>query len=115
MVFFSPILEYYSAVWCSAADAHLKPLASAVVGACFLNMGVFECDISLRRSVAVLRMMYMIRCYPMHPLNGALPGPYEQVRITRGALVAHPYTDSIHCCRTSEYRRILILFPSQCP
>ena len=25
----------------------------------------------------------------MHPLNGALPGPYVPVRVTRGALVTH--------------------------
>ena len=28
----------------------------------------------------------------MQPLNGALPGPYVPVRVTRAALVAHRYT-----------------------
>ena len=28
----------------------------------------------------------------MHPLNGALAGPYMPVRVTRGALVRHRYT-----------------------
>ena len=28
----------------------------------------------------------------MHPLNGALPGPYVPVRVTRGALAAEPHS-----------------------
>ena len=40
-----PVLEYCSAVWCSAADSHLKLLDRAVSGARFLTGGVFECDI----------------------------------------------------------------------
>ena len=46
-----------------------------------------------------------IRCYPMHPLNGVLPGPYVPVWVTRGALVAHRYTYAPPCCRTSQYSR----------
>ena len=87
-----PVLEYCSAVWCSAADTHVKLLDRAVSGARFLTGGVFECDISHRRSVAVLCMLYKIRCNPVHPLNGSLPGPYVPARVTRGALVAHRYT-----------------------
>ena len=90
--FVLPVLEHCSAVWCSAADTHLKLLDRAVSGARFLIMGVFECDISHRRSVAVLCMLYKIRCNPVHPLNGALPRPYVPARVTRGALVAHRYT-----------------------
>ena len=90
--FVLPVLEYCSAVWCSAADIHLKLQDRAVSGARFLTGGVFECDIAHRRSVAVLCMLYKIRCNPMHPLNGALPGPYVPVWVTRGALVAHRYT-----------------------
>ena len=37
------------------------------------------CDIAHRRSVAVLCMLYKIRCNPVHPLNGALHGPYVRV------------------------------------
>ena len=89
--FVLPVLEYCSAVWCSATDTHLKLLDRAVSGARFLTGGVFECDISHRRSVTVLCMLYKIRCNPVHPLNSALPGPYVPVRVTRGALVAHRY------------------------
>ena len=91
-VFFLPVLEYCSAVWCSAADTHLKLLDRAVSCSLFLTGGVFECDIAHRRSVAVLCLLYKIRCNPVHPLNDALPGPYVPVRVTRGVLVVHRYT-----------------------
>ena len=87
--FVLPDLEYCSAVWYSAADTHLKPLDRAVSGARFLTGGVFECDITQCRSVAVLYLLYKIRCNQIHPLNRVLPGPYVPVRVTRGALVAH--------------------------
>ena len=106
--FVLPVLEYCSAVWCSAADTHLKLLDSAVSGARFLTGGVFECDIAHRRSVAVLCMLYKIRCSPVHPLNGALHGPCVSVRITRGALVAHRYTYAPPRCGTSKYSKTFI-------
>ena len=55
--FVLPGLEYCSAVWCSAADTHLKLLYRVVTGACFLTGGVFECDLAHRRSVAVFCML----------------------------------------------------------
>ena len=67
------VYYYYSAVWCSAADTHLKILDRAVSGGRFLTGGVFECDIAHRRTVAILFMLYKIRFNQMHPLNGALP------------------------------------------
>ena len=90
--FVLPVLEYCSAIWCLAVNTHLKLLDRVVSGAQFLARGVFECDIAHRQSVAVLFMLYKIRCNPMHPLNGALPGPYVPVQVTRCALVAHRYT-----------------------
>ena len=101
--FVLPVLEYCSAVWCSAANTHLKLVDRAVSGARFLTGGVFECDISHRRSVGVL-------CNPVHPLNGALPGPYMPARVTRGALVAHRYTYAPPRCRTLQYSRTFIPF-----
>ena len=98
------VMEYYSAVWCSTADTRLKLLDRAVSGARFRTGGVFECDISHRRSVAVLCMLYKIRCNLVHPLNGALPRPYVSVQVTRGALVAHRYTYAPPRCQTSQYR-----------
>ena len=108
--FVLPVFQYCSAVWCSVADTHLKLLDRAVSGARFLTGGVFECDISHRRSVAVLCMLYKIRYNPVHPLNCALPGPYVPARVTRGALVAHWYTYAQPRCRTLQYSRTFIPF-----
>ena len=108
--FVLPVLEYCSAVWCSAADTHLKLLDQAVSGARFLTGGVFECDISHRRSVAVQCMLFKIRCNPVHPLNGALPEPYVPVRVTRSTLVAHWFTSAPPRCRTLQCSRTFIRF-----
>ena len=106
--FVLPVLEYYSAVWCSAADTHRKQLNREVNGTLFLTGGVIACDIVHRQSVAVLCILYKIRCNPVHPLNGALPGPYVPVLVTRGALVAHRYTYATPCCRTSQNRSTFV-------
>ena len=111
--FVLPVLEYCSAVWCSAADTDLKLLDRAVSGARFLTGGVVECNISHRRSVAVFWMLYKIRCNPVHLLNGTLPGPYVPVRVTRGALVSHRYT--MHRLAAEPCSTAGLLFPSRCP
>ena len=103
--FVLPVLEYCSAVWCSAADTHLRLLDRVVSGACFIAGGVLNCDLSHRRSVAVL---CMLRCNPNYPLCGALPVPYVPVRVTRRALIAHRYTFVPPRCRTSQYRMTFI-------
>ena len=69
---------------------------------------MFECDLAHRHSVAVLCMLYKIRCKPMHPLCGALPVPYVPVRGTRGAVIAHGFTHAPPRCRISQYRRTFI-------
>ena len=63
-----------------------------------------------RRSVAVMCMLYKIRCNPMHHLYGAIPLPYVPV-VARGALAAHWYTYAPRF-RTSQYRKYF--FSSQC-
>ena len=87
----------------------VKLLDCVVSGTCFLAGGVLNCDLSHRRSLAVLCMLYKIRCDPKHPLCGALPVPYVPVRVTRGALIAHRYTFAPPRCRTSQYRWTFIL------
>ena len=111
--FVQPVLKYCSAVWCSTADTHLKPLDRAVSGARFLSGGVFEYDIAHRRSVAVLCMLYKIRCNPVHPLNGALPGPYVPVRL-HAVLSSHIGT-LMHCLAAEPRSTTGLLFPSRCP
>ena len=102
-------------MWCSAADTHLKLLDRAVSGARVLTGCVFESDIAHRRSVAVLYMLYKIRCNPMHPLNDALHGPYVPVRVTRGALVAHRCTLLLRHLGAEPRNTTWLLFSSQCP
>ena len=60
-------------------------------GASFLTVGVFKCDLAHRRSVAVLCMLYKIRCNPLHILHCAFPAPYVPVRVTPhiGTLIMH--------------------------
>ena len=82
--------------------------AQSVVPA-FQLVVCLTCNLSHRRSVAMLCMLYKIRCNPKHPLCGALPVPYVPVWVTRGALIAHRYTFASPRCRTSQYRRTFIL------
>ena len=84
------VLEYCSAVWCSAADAHLKLLDRVVRSAGFL---------------AELCMLFKIKSNPMHPLSSALPLPYVPARVTRGALVAHRHSFAPLRYRTTQYSR----------
>ena len=100
--------KYCSAVWCSAADTHLKLLDSAVSGARFLIGFVFECDIAHRRSVAVLCVLSMIRCNPMHPLNDAQCGLHSVPWSHIGIILMRRLTAEPHCTAG-------LLFPSKCP
>ena len=68
-----PVLEYCSVVWCSAADSHLELPDRVVRSAGFLAVGVLECNLAHRRSVAELCMLFKIKSNPMHPLSGTLP------------------------------------------
>ena len=52
---------------CSASDTHIKLLDRAVSGAGFLTGGVFVCNVAHRQSLAVLCVLYEIRCNPMKP------------------------------------------------
>ena len=88
-----------------------KLLDRVVSGACFLAGGLLQCDLAHRRSVAVLCMLYKIRCNPMHALSGALPGPYVPVRVTRGALVAHWF--SLDLLAAEPRSTAGLLFPSR--
>ena len=55
-------------------------------------------------------MLYQIRCNPVHPLNGALPGPNVPACVTSGALAAHRYTYALARCRTLQSSMIFIPF-----
>ena len=61
-------------------------LHRVVSGASFFTEFMFECDLAHRRSVAILCMLYKIRCNLLHPLYGAVSVSYVPVRVTRGAI-----------------------------
>ena len=105
-----PVLEYCSAVWCSAADTHHRLLDRVVSGASFLTGGVFECDLAHRRSVAVLCMLYKIRCNLMHHFCGALPVPYVK---DAGYARRCDHT-SVHLLAAEPHSVTGLLFPGQC-
>ena len=64
--FVLPVLQYCSAVCCSAADSHLKLLYRVVRSGGFLAGGVLECNLAHRRSVAELCMLFKIKSNPIH-------------------------------------------------
>ena len=66
---------------------------------------MFECDLAHCQSVAVLCVLYKIRCNSMHPLDGALPVP---VRVTHSAVIPHRLTYAPPHCRMSQYRQTFI-------
>ena len=112
--FVLPVLEYCSAVWCSAANTFLKLLDCSVCGARFLTCGVFECDIAHHRSVAVLCMLYLykIRCNPMHPLTVLCPDHMCQCGLY---VVSWSHICILMRCLTAEPRTTAwLLFLSQC-
>ena len=75
----------------------IKLLDRVFSGASFLTGGVFECDLAHRRSVAVLCMLYKIRCTRCTPfIYGALPEPYVPVRVSRGAVIANGTIVHLH-------------------
>ena len=72
--FMLPVLEYASVVWGSAANTHLA-LLDRIVGRCaYLMNDVVPCNLSNRRSVAGLCMLYKVRERVSHPLFACLPG-----------------------------------------
>ena len=109
----APVLEYCSAVWCSAADTHLKLLDREVSGARFLTGCVFECDISYHRSVAVLCMLYKIRCNRCTLLMVLYLDRMCQ-RGLHAVLWSHNGT-LMHRLAAEPCSTAGLLFPSRCP
>ena len=103
-------VEYCSAVWCSAADTHLKLLDRAVSGARFLN------GVCLSVTLLIVDLWQFCVCFKRLDVTWCtlLMVLYLdcmcQVRVTRGALVAHRYTYAPPRCRTLQYSRTFIPF-----
>ena len=108
--FVLPVLEYCSAVWCSAADTHLKLLDRAVtfkLGVClsvtFLIVDPWQSCVCFIRSgvnqCTILMMLYLDRMC-QRGLHAVL---WSHIGTLMHRLAAEP------CC-TAE-----LLFPSRCP
>ena len=80
----------------------------------FLTGGVFMFHLAHRRSVAVLCMLYKIRCNLMYHLYCDLPEPNVPARVTRGAVIAHRHTYSVLLGTESVLLAAELLFPCQC-
>ena len=106
--FVLPVLEYCSAVWCSAADSLLKQLDRVIRSAGFLAGGVLDCNLAHHLSVAELCILFKIKSNPMLPLSDALPLPYMPARVSHGAFVAHRHSFVPPRCRTPQYRRTFV-------
>ena len=90
-----------------------KLLDRAVSGARFLTGGVFECDISHRRFVAVLYMLYKIRCNPCTLLMVLFLDRMCQCGL-HAVLLPHIGT-LMHRLDEEPCSTAGLLFPSQCP
>ena len=107
------VLEYCPAVWCSAADTHLKLLNRVVSGARFLTGSVFECDIAHRRSVAILCICIRSGATRCTLLMVLFPDRMCQCGL-HAVLWSH--IGSLMRCLVAEPRSIAgPLFLSQCP
>ena len=106
------VLEYCSAVWCSAEATQLKVLDRVVSGVRFITgvyvsvtliiVDLWQYCVYYIRSDVIRCTLFMVLSLVMvlYPLDGA------PVWVTRGALVAHRYTYAPTCCRTSPTSHI---------
>ena len=74
------------------------------------NWGVFEFVIAHRPSVAIL---CKIRGNPVHPLNGAPPGPYVAIHLCASSLLNLVATQDQHCTPVQESSSIMTLMTDQ--
>ena len=106
--FILPVLEYCSAVWCAAADTHLKLLDRVVSGGSFLTEVVFwvwpctsstcwQYNVCCTRSGVTRCTLFMVLF------------PCRMFRCGFHAAL-HRYTYAPPRCRTSQYRRTFIPF-----
>ena len=77
---------------------------------------MFECDITHRQSVAVLCMLYKIRCNPVHPLNGALSLYLDHMcQCGLHAVLWSHICTLMHRLAAEPRSTAGLLFPSRCP
>ena len=69
---------------------------------------VVPCNLSNRRSVAGLCMLYKVRERVSHPLFACLPDPYTRERLTRRAVALNEFVFEPVRFRTIQYSRSFI-------
>ena len=112
--FVLPVLECCSAVWCPAANTHLKLLDHAVSGARSLTgdcLSVTLLVVDLWQSCVC--MLYKIRCNPVYPLNGIYMDHMCQCGL-HTVLWWHIGT-LMHHLAAQPRSTAGLLFPSRCP
>jgi hypothetical protein len=100
--FVLPLLEYCSQVWFSAADCHFKLLDSVVRRAASMMDGTIPSDLSHRRVVSALCLMYKYFFREGQPLVSFLPQRFVPVRSTRRTDALHSYAMNTIRCRTVQ-------------
>ena len=106
-----PHFEYCSAVWCSAADCHLRLLDRAFNSVKFL-LSDLDLDIGHRRDVGALCLLYKILNNTDHPLHKFLPRSYQPARVTRYSETVNSMAFEIYRHSTSQFTRTFL--PSVC-
>ena len=105
--FVMPLLEYCTPVWGSAAASHLNLLDRIVRmgdGLC----GIRNLDLSHRRTVGSLSLLYKITENTAHSLHPSLPVPFCAVRETRATALLHEWAFKLSHCRTFQFARCFI-------
>ena len=106
--FILPLLEYCSHNWSSSADSHLRLLDRVISSANFLCIGSGNYDLTHRRNISSVCMLFKIRANVYHPLNDMIPHPINFSRRTRLAVNTHPLCYQVPRCRTNQYQRSFI-------
>ena len=106
--FILPLLEYCSPVWSSAAASHLKLLDKIISTASFLCGCSSLGNLSHRRVVGALCMLYKIKHNANHFLHSSLPLPHVPARMTRLAATMNPFCFEESVVRTEQYSRCFV-------
>ena len=106
---YTPVLEYCSPVWKSAATSHLSLLDCVVSQVSRLSGGSVSCNLWQRRKVASLSVFFNIDSLVDHPVRGLFPAQYMLRRPTRGALAAHSRSFEMPRSRTVQFSRSFVL------
>ena len=101
--FMLPVLEYAFVVWGSAAHTHLALLDRIVVRCAYLMNDVVPCNLSNRRSVAGLCMLYKVRERVSHPLFACLPDPYRRERLIQHTEALNEFAFEPARFRTNQF------------